>query len=77
VTVDVPVGDEDLPGGSAAHGGFCPLCHGLPDIDLPTPTELPAPPFAAAAAPVAAPRGVIPLGARAPPYIPTGPPAYS
>lgn len=67
-------GKADTP---ASRGIFCPVCHGLPQVDLPPPVELPAPRLAAAPVAWLAPAPVPALGGRAPPYRPTGPPALS
>lgn len=57
--------------------GFCLSCHALPQVLLPAPIDLPAPrlAFLRLDAPPASP--VPALGARAPPYHPTGPPSFS
>ena len=62
---------------AAQHGGFCLSCHALPQVLLPAPIDLPAPriAFLREVAPPAPP--VPALGARAPPYRPTGPPSLS
>lgn len=57
--------------------GFCLVCHGLPHVALPVPAELPAPRVTLIARPPLPLHASAPLGARAPPYHPTGPPALS
>jgi hypothetical protein len=61
----------------AQAAGFCLSCHALPQVMLPAPIDLPAPrlAFHRIEAPPAPP--VPALGARAPPYRPTGPPRLS
>jgi len=76
-TVHLGSGGEELPA-PEAHGGFCLACHALPQADLPA-----APMLSASAEHGSA---IIWLAtgdaawrpaARAPPYEPTGPPAFS
>lgn len=68
----------DAPAGHAGQDGvFCVSCHALPNVVLPAPAELPAPRLLIVRQ-VALPAPPVPaLGARAPPYRPTGPPRLS
>jgi hypothetical protein len=59
------------------HGGFCGVCHALPHVTLPQPAELPAPHVTLMVLPPLPLHASAPLGARAPPYEPTGPPTLS
>ena len=69
---------EDGPGThDSQHAGFCLVCHALPDVALPAPAELPAPRVTLMAMPPLPIHASAPLGARAPPYRPTGPPTHS
>jgi hypothetical protein len=56
------------------HAGFCLVCHALPDIALPAPADIPAPPATLAARAPLPLHASAPRAARAPPYHPTGPP---
>ena len=69
-------GDQDAPHGHD-HAGFCLACPGLPQVLLPDPPAVPMPTERAIAAPQARPEARLPLGARAPPYQPRGPPTLS
>ncbi|WP_431282269.1 DUF2946 family protein [Humitalea sp. 24SJ18S-53] len=60
-----------------AFAGFCLACHGLPGIALPAVAEVPAPRMTPILLPPLARQTAPPLGARAPPYHPTGPPILS
>jgi hypothetical protein len=70
-------GGEELPT-PEAHSGFCLACHALPQADLPAPTLLStlAEPGSAIMWFATGDAGWRPA-ARAPPYEPTGPPAFS
>ena len=68
--------DQDAPQGHD-HAGFCLACHGLPQAVLPDLPSVPMPTERAVAAPPARPEATLPLGARAPPYQPRGPPTLS
>lgn len=59
------------------HGGFCPGCHGLPQLALPPPAGLVLPFLPQASLPPLPAQAALPPGARAPPYHPTGPPAHT
>ena len=74
-TVHLGQGGEELPA-PEAHGGFCLVCHALPQADIPAAPMLSAPaePASATLWFAADDAGWRP-GARAPPYDPTGPPA--
>jgi hypothetical protein len=65
-------GDRDDP-----PAGFCLACHGLPHVALPAPAEVTAPVVVLTARLSLPEAGPAPLGARAPPYRPTGPPRFS
>lgn len=73
-----PGGEPMEPAAPAAEGGFCPVCHGLPEAALPAPSlRLVAP---AAAGPAAWHGAGAPLRlppARAPPYATRAPPALA
>jgi len=69
-------GDQDAPPGHD-HAGFCLACHGLPQVLLSDLPSVPMPTERAVAAPHARPEATLPLGARAPPYQPRGPPILS
>ncbi|MBS7792323.1 hypothetical protein KTR66_20190 [Roseococcus sp. SDR] len=71
---DAQDGEGERQGAPAA---FCLACHGLPQITLPAPTDVAAPLVAFTARPPSAAADAAPLGARAPPYRPTGPPRFS
>jgi hypothetical protein len=76
-TVHLGPGGEELPA-PEAHQGFCLACHALPQADLPTAPMLstPAEPGSAIIWFATGDAGWRPA-ARAPPYNPTGPPAFS
>jgi len=76
-TVHLGPGGEELPA-PEAHSGFCLACHTLPQADLPAAPMLstPAEPGAAIIWFAIGDAGWRPA-ARAPPYDPTGPPAFS
>lgn len=76
-TVHLGTNGEELPA-HEAHSGFCLACHALPQADLPAPPLLstPAEPGSAIIWFAAGDTGWRPA-ARAPPYEPTGPPAFS
>jgi hypothetical protein len=76
-TVHLGTNGEELPA-PEAHQGFCLACHALPQADLPAPPMLstPAEPGSAIIWFAAGDAGWRPA-ARAPPYEPTGPPAFS
>ena len=76
-TVYLGPGGEELPA-PEAHSGFCLACHALPQAELPAAPLLstPAEPGAAILWFAAGDAGWRPA-ARAPPYDPTGPPAFS
>ncbi len=76
-TVHLGTNGEELPA-PEAHGGFCLACHALPQADLPAAPMLstPAEPSGAILW-FAADDAVWRLGARAPPFDPTGPPALT
>lgn len=76
-TVHLGTNGEELPA-PEAHSGFCLACHALPQADLPAPPMLstPAEPGSAIMWFTAGDTGWRPA-ARAPPYDPTGPPAFS
>ena len=76
-TVHLGPGGEELPA-PEAHSGFCLTCHALPQADLPAPPLLstPAEPGSAIIWFATGDAGWRPA-ARAPPYEPTGPPAFS
>ena len=76
-TVHLGADGQELPA-PEAHGGFCLACHALPQADIPAAPML--------SAPAELPSAIIWLAsgdagwrpaARAPPYDPTGPPAFS
>ena len=69
-------GGHEAPAGHD-HAGFCLACHGLPQSVLPEPASVPLRAEAPAAAVFAVPPGAPLPGARAPPYAPRGPPAFS
>jgi hypothetical protein len=68
--------DHEQPSGHD-HAGFCLACHGLPQVLLPDPAAVPLPAERAVAARFVMPEATPPLGARAPPYAPRGPPSLS
>jgi cytochrome c553 len=68
--------DQDAPSGHD-HAGFCLACHGLPQTVLPEPASVPLPVSRPVAAPRAASKATPPVGARAAPYAPRAPPAFS
>jgi hypothetical protein len=68
--------DQDAPH-DHHQAGFCLACHGLPQVVLPEPPAVPMPAERIVAAPHARPEATLPLGARAPPYQPRGPPTLS
>jgi hypothetical protein len=76
-TVHLGTNGEELPA-PEAHEGFCLACHALPQADLPAPTLLstPAEPGSVILWFATGDAGWRP-SARAPPYDPTGPPAFS
>ena len=76
-TVHLGLGGEELPA-PEAHEGFCLACHALPQADLPAAPLLSAPaePGSAIIWFATGDAGWRPA-ARAPPYEPTGPPAFS
>ena len=76
-TVHLGTNGEELPA-PEAHSGFCLACHALPQADLPAAPLLstPAEPGSAIMWFAAGDAGWRPA-ARAPPYDPTGPPAFS
>lgn len=76
-TVHLGPGGEELPA-PEAHGGFCLACHALPQADIPVASLVSAPAELVTAIIwfAAGDTGWRPA-ARAPPYDPTGPPAFS
>jgi len=76
-TVHLGSGGEELPA-PEAHQGFCLACHALPQADLPAAPMLstPAEPGSAVIWLASGDADWRPA-ARAPPYDPTGPPAFS
>jgi hypothetical protein len=76
-TVHLGSGGEELPA-PEAHVGFCLACHALPQADHPAPPMLSAPaePGSAIIWLASGDAGWRPA-ACAPPYAPTGPPAFS
>jgi len=76
-TVHLGPGGEELPA-PEAHQGFCLACHALPQADLPAAPVLstPAEPGSAIIWLATGDAGWRPAS-RAPPYEPTGPPAFS
>lgn len=76
-TVHLGTNGEELPA-PEAHSGFCLACHALPQADLPAAPLLstPAEPGSAIMWFATGDAGWRPA-ARAPPYEPTGPPAFS
>jgi hypothetical protein len=76
-TVHLGPNGEELPA-PEAHSGFCLACHALPQADLPAAPLLSTPAETGAAILwfAAGDTGWRPA-ARAPPYDPTGPPAFS
>jgi len=76
VLMDLGGADQDVPAGHD-HAGFCLACHGLPQMVLAEPANVPLPASRRAAAPQATPEALPPLGARAPPYASRAPPAFS
>ena len=76
-TVHLGTNGEELPA-PEAHSGFCLACHALPQADLPAAPILstPAEPGSAIIWFATGDAGWRPA-ARAPPYEPTGPPAFS
>lgn len=77
VTLDLAVPGEGQGQHDGQHAGFCLVCHGLPHVALPAPAELPVPHVTLIALPPLPLHASAPLGARAPPYEPTGPPTLS
>lgn len=58
-----------------AEGGFCPICHGLPGLDLPEPPRLATPAwFGTSVVWAMAPTSQLRPPARAPPYATRAPP---
>ncbi|MGX9964146.1 DUF2946 family protein [Roseomonas sp. F4] len=77
VTMDMSDPDQDGRGTpQQAVSDFCLACHVLPSADLAPPVEVPAPRLIAVDVPGVSRSSVLPLGARAPPYRPTGPPTH-
>jgi hypothetical protein len=76
-TVHLGTNGEELPA-PEAHSGFCLACHALPQADLPTAPMLSTPtePGSVIIWFTTGDAGWRPA-ARAPPYEPTGPPAFS
>ena len=76
-TVHLGTNGDELPA-PEAHSGFCLACHALPQADLPAAPMLstPAEPGSAIIWFTTGDAGWRPA-ARAPPYEPTGPPAFS
>ena len=76
-TVHLGTNGEELPA-PEAHSGFCLACHALPQADIPAAPLLstPAEPGSAIMWFATGDAGWRPA-ARAPPYEPTGPPAFS
>ena len=76
-TVHLGADGQELPA-PEAHSGFCLACHALPQADLPAAPMLSAPAALSSAIIwlAAGDTGWRPA-ARAPPYDPTGPPAFS
>ena len=76
-TLHLGSGGEELPA-PEAHGGFCLACHAPPQASLPAARTLstPAEPGSAIIWLAAGDTGWRPA-ARAPPYDPTGPPAFA
>jgi hypothetical protein len=76
-TVHLGAEGQELPA-PEAHQGFCLACHALPQSDLPAAPMLstPAEPGSAIIWLASGDAGWRPA-ARAPPYEPTGPPAFS
>jgi hypothetical protein len=77
VTLDLAVPEDGQDRHDSQHAGICLVCHGLPQAVLPAPAEFPAPSVALMALPPVPMHPAAPLGARAPPYHPTGPPSVS
>jgi len=76
-TVHLGPGGEELPAPDA-HGGFCLACHALPQADIPAAPMLSAPvELSSAIIWFATGDASWRPAARAPPYDPTGPPAFS
>lgn len=76
VTMDMGGPGEEAPAGAGA-AAFCLACHGPATALLPEPALVPLPAMAGTAPPAWVPPSVPAIGARAPPYRPTGPPALS
>ncbi|MFN7309086.1 MAG: DUF2946 family protein [Alphaproteobacteria bacterium] len=77
VTLDLAEPGDGQGQHDGQQAGFCLVCHGLPHVALPAPTELPAPHVTLIVLPPLPLHASAPLGARAPPYEPTGPPTLS
>ena len=76
-TVHLGADGQELPA-PEAHGGFCLACHALPQADIPAAPMLSAPAeLGSAIIWLAAGDAGWRPAARAPPYDPTGPPAFS
>lgn len=76
-TVHLGADGQELPA-PEAHGGFCLACHALPQADIPAAPMLSAPAeLGSAVIWLAAGDAGWRPAARAPPYDPTGPPAFS
>jgi hypothetical protein len=76
-TVHLGADGQELPA-PEAHGGFCLACHALPQADIPAAPMLSAPAeLSSAVIWLASGDAGWRPAARAPPYDPTGPPAFS
>ena len=76
VTMDMSEADgPDRP--AQAMPDLCLACHVLPVAELPAPLEVTAPALVPVGVLADLPATLPPLGARAPPYRPTGPPSHS
>ncbi len=76
VAVDMGGPGDEAPAPHEA-AAFCLACHGPATALLPEPSSVPLPAMAAIALPAWVAPSVAALGARAPPYRPTGPPVLS
>lgn len=74
VTVDMSSPDDRQDAPPKAMADFCLACHVLPSIDLPAPATLSTPVLLPDVVDYVSRHPVRPVGARAPPYHPTGPP---
>ena len=77
VVMDMAAADDADGNAPQAHAGFCLACHGLPNAVLPEPAGVTEPMPVPSAAVFIALAPALPLGARAPPYAPRGPPHLS